>query len=115
LFLAGLPSLPPPRGIRTLDCTFLRGYAKTPKIEHRLFSFITQNWRGKPLISLQAIVSLIAATTTATGLWVHSELDTASYEPGIKVSDQDIAQVKLRRDKFHGDWNYEIHPRKPNH
>jgi transposase len=85
------------------------------QFEHRLFSFITQNWRGKPLISLQAIVSLIAATTTTTGLRVHSELDTASYESGIKVSDQDIAQVKLRRDKFHGDWNYEIHPRKPNH
>jgi hypothetical protein len=64
---------------------------------------------------LQAIVSLIAATTTATGLRVHSELDTASYESGIKVSDQEIAQVTLRRDQFHGDWNYEIQPRKPNH
>jgi hypothetical protein len=64
---------------------------------------------------LQAIVSLIAATTTATGLRVHSELDTASYESGIKVSDQEIAQVTLRRDQFHGNWNYEIQPRKPNH
>ena len=58
-------------------------------------------------------MSLIAATATATGLRVHSELDTASYESGVKVSDQEIAQMKLRRDKFHGDWNYEIHPRKP--
>jgi hypothetical protein len=102
-------------GLRIAVCHFPPGTSKWNKIEHRLFSFITQNWRGKPLISLQAIVSLIAATTTATGLHVHSELDTASYEPGIKVPDQDIAQVKLRRDKFHGDWNYEIHPRKPNH
>jgi transposase len=102
-------------GLRIAVCHFPPGTSKWNKIEHRLFSFITQNWRGKPLISLQAIVSLIAATTTATGLRVHSELDTASYESGIKVSDQAIAQVKLRRDKFHGDWNYEIHPRKPHH
>jgi transposase len=102
-------------GLRIAVCHFPPGTSKWNKIEHRLFSFITQNWRGKPLISLQAIVSLIAATTTATGLRVHSELDTAAYESGIKVSDQAIAQVKLRRDKFHGDWNYEIQPRKPNH
>ncbi|MBW0001122.1 MAG: ISAzo13 family transposase [Verrucomicrobia bacterium] len=102
-------------GLRIAVCHFPPGTSKWNKIEHRLFAFITQNWRGKPLISLQAIVSLIAATTTATGLRVHSELDTASYESGIKVSDQEIAQVKLRRDKFHGDWNYEIQPRKPNH
>jgi hypothetical protein len=89
--------------LRIAVCHFPPGTSKWNKIEHRLFSFITQNWRGQPLISLQAIVSLIAATTTATGLRVHSELDTASYESGIKVSDQDIAQVKLRRDKFHGD------------
>jgi hypothetical protein len=101
--------------LRIAMCHFPPGTSKWNKIEHRLFSFITQNWRGKPLISLQAIVSLIAATTTATGLRVHSELDSASYESGIKVSDQAIAQVKLRRDKFHGDWNYEIQPRKPNH
>jgi transposase len=102
-------------GLRIAVCHFPPGTSKWNKIEHRLFSFITQNWRGKPLISLQAIVSLIAATTTATGLRVHSELDTAAYESGIRVSDQAIAQVKLRRDKFHGDWNYEIHPRKPHY
>jgi transposase len=100
-------------GLRIAVCHFPPGTSKWNKIEHRLFSFITQNWRGKPLISLQAIVSLIAATTTATGLRVYSELDTASYESGVKVSDQEIAQIKLRRDKFHGDWNYEIPPRKP--
>jgi transposase len=100
-------------GLRLAVCHLPPGTSKWNKIAHRLFSFITQNWRGKPLISLQAIVSLIAATATATGLRVHSELDTASYESGVKVSDQEIAQMKLRRDKFHGDWNYEIHPRKP--
>jgi transposase len=100
-------------GLRIAVCHFPPGTSKWNKIEHRLFSFTTQNWRGKPLISLQAIVSLIAATTTATGLRVYSELDTASYESGVKVSDQEIAQIKLRRDKFHGDWNYEIPPRKP--
>jgi hypothetical protein len=115
LWKGELQKLADETGLRIAVCHFPPGTSKWNKIEHRLFSFITQNWRGKPLISLQAIVSLIAATTTATGLRVHSELDTASYESGIKVSDQDIAQVKLRRDKFHGDWNYEIQPRKPKH
>ena len=91
---------------------FPPGTSKWNTIEHRLFSFISQNWRGKPLTSLQVIVSLIAATTTATGLKVHSELDTASYPAGIKVSDEEIANINLKRDKFHGDGNYEIHPRK---
>jgi hypothetical protein len=75
------------------------------------FSYITQNWRGKPLRSFQTIVNLIAATTTKTGLKVHAELNTETYQSGIKVSDADLAQVKIRRDKFHGDWNYEIEPR----
>jgi transposase len=98
-------------GLRIAICHFPPGTSKWNRIEHRLFSFISQNWRGKPLTSLQVIVSLIAATTTATGLKVHSELDTASYPAGIKVSDKEIAQINLHRDKFHGDWNYEIHPR----
>lgn len=98
-------------GLRIAVCHFPPGTSKWNKIEPRLFSFISQNWRGKPLISLQVMVSLIAATTTATGLTVHSELDTASYASGIKVSDQELAQINLKRDKFHGDWNYEIHPR----
>ncbi len=82
------------------------------KIEHRLFSFISQNWRGKPLISHEVIVNLIAGTTTAAGLSVHSELDTASYPRGVKVSDREVAQIDLRCDKFHGDWNYTLHPRR---
>jgi hypothetical protein len=99
-------------GLRIGVCHFPPGTSKWNKIEHRLFSFITQNWRGKPLISLEVIINLIAATTTATGLKVHSELDTQVYPQGIKVSDKELALIKLRRDKFHGDWNYEIHPRR---
>jgi transposase len=93
-------------------CHFPPGTSKWNKIEHRLFSRITQNWRGKPLISLEVIISLIAATRTTTGLKVHSELDSRAYAKGVKVSDQEIAQLNLHRDEFHGEWNYEIHPRK---
>lgn len=98
-------------GLPIAVCHFPPGTSKWNKIEHRLFSFITQNWRGKPLVSFEVIVSLIAATTTTNGLKVHSELDTNPYPPGIKVTDKDFAQVKLRPDKFHGEWNYEILPR----
>ncbi len=90
---------------------FPPGTSKWNKIEHRLFSFISQNWRGKPLISHEVIVNLIAATTTATGLKVRAELDTAAYPVGQKVSPQDIAAVNLRRSSFLGEWNYTIVPR----
>jgi transposase len=102
-------------GLRIVVCHFPPGTSKWNKIEHRLFSYITQNWRGKPLRSFQTIVNLIAATTTKTGLKVHAELNTETYQSGIKVSDEELAQVKIRRDKFHGDWNYEIQPRNPSH
>jgi transposase len=98
-------------GLRIVVCHFPPGTSKWNKIEHRLFSYISQNWRGKPLRSFETIVSLIAATTTSTGLKVHAELNTDSYQPGLKVSDQELAQIKIRRDKFRGDWNYEIQPR----
>lgn len=98
-------------GMRIAVCHFPPGTSKWNKIEHRLFSYISQNWRGKPLTSFQTIVSLIAATTTATGLKVHAELDAGAYQAGIKISDQELENVKLRRDKFHGDWNYEILPK----
>ena len=88
------------------------GTSQWNKIEHRLFSFISQNWRGKPLISHEVIVNLIAATTTAAGLTVHSELDSGTYPSGVKVSDHQITAMDLRRDKFHGDWNYTLHPRR---
>ena len=98
-------------GLRIVVCHFPPGTSKWNKIEHRLFSYISQNWRGKPLRSFQTIVSLIAATSTSTGLKVHAELNTESYPAGLKVSDQELAQIRIRRDKFHGDWNYEIQPR----
>src|ERR1700674_968466 len=87
------------------------GTSKWNKIEHRLFSFISQNWRGKPLISHQVIVNLIAATTTRTGLHVQSQLDTGKYPKGIKVGKQEFAAIQLRPDTFHGEWNYVIAPR----
>jgi hypothetical protein len=89
---------------------FPPGTSKWNKIEHRLFSFITQNWRGKPLISHEVIVNLIAATTTRTGLRVQSALDTNTYASGIKVSQQQMEALNLRRDEFHGEWNYTILP-----
>ena len=76
-----------------------------------MFSFISQNWRGKPLISHEVIINLIAATTSKTGLAVRSELDSNTYPRGIKISDQQMAELRLRRDPFHGDWNYKLLPR----
>ena len=81
-------------------------------MEHRLFCHVTQNWRGKPLVSREAIVSLIGGTTTRTGLTVSAALDTQRYETGIKVSDEELAIVQLMPHEFHGDWNYTIKPRK---
>jgi len=98
-------------GLEIAVCHFPPGTSKWNKIEHRLFSFISQNWRGKPLISHQVIIDLIAATTTKTGLTVKSKIDTNIYEPGLKVSDQQMAELQLRREKFHGDWNYRLLPR----
>jgi len=91
-------------------CHFPPGTSKWNKIEHRLFSFISQNWRGKPLISHAVIVKLIAATRTQTGLKVRARLDTNSYRAGIKVSRAELEDVWLRADSFHGDWNYTIFP-----
>jgi len=96
--------------LRIAVCHFPPGTSKWNKIEHRLFSFISQNWRGKPLTSLEVIVSLIAATSTRKGLKVRSEPDTGSYPAGVKVTEAEMSQVLLHRDKFHGDWNYEISP-----
>jgi hypothetical protein len=87
------------------------GTSKWNKIEHRLFSFISQNWRGRPLVSHEVILQLIAATTTKSGLQVRSQLDTNAYPSGTKVTKQQMALVNLRRDEFHGDWNYTILPR----
>jgi transposase len=89
---------------------FPPGTSKWHKIEHRLFSFISQNWRGKPLVSHEVIVNLIAATTTTKGLTVRCNLDTNKYPKGIKISDKEFRQVKIVRDDFHGEWNYTIQP-----
>jgi hypothetical protein len=91
---------------------FPPGTSKWNKIEHRLFSFITHNWRGQPLISHQAIVSLIASTTTRSGLVVRAALDTNQYATKIKVSDEQLAQVRIKPHDFHGEWNYTISPRR---
>ena len=91
-------------------CHFPPGTSKWNKIEHRLFSFISQNWRGKPLITHEVIVKLIAATTTTTGLRVRSRLDTQSYPAGVKVSRHAMDALALRPESFHGDWNYTILP-----
>ena len=86
------------------------GTSKWNKIEHRLFSFITQNWRAKPLVSYGVIVDLIAATTTQTGLKVLCELDDKSYPKGIVVSNEEMASLNIKRADFHGEWNYTIAP-----
>jgi transposase len=101
-------------GLRIAVCHFPPGTSKWNKIEHRLFSFISQNWRGRPLVSHEVVVNLIAATTTETGLEVACELDRNSYPAGIKVSKEDMARIRLRRDKFHGEWNYTILPQTRN-
>ena len=95
-------------GLEISVCHFPPGTSKWNKIEHRLFSFISQNWRGKPLVSHQVIIDLISATTTTTGLTVKSRIDTNIYERGLRVSDQQMAELQLRREKFHGDWNYKL-------
>jgi len=91
-------------------CHLPPGTSKWSKIEHRLFSFITQNWRGKPLVTHQVIVELIATTTTRTGLKVYSRLDERIYATGQRISDKRLAAVNLEPDAWHGEWNYTIHP-----
>lgn len=91
-------------------CHFPPGTSKWNKIEHRMFCHITQNWRGRPLVSHEVIVNLIANTATRQGLKIKAELDDGLYPTGIKVSDQELATVHLKRSPFHGDWNYSVLP-----
>jgi hypothetical protein len=91
-------------------CHFPPGTSKWNKIEHRLFSFISMNWRGQPLLSYQVIVNLIAATTTRKGLRVRAAVDDNAYPAGVAVSDAQIASVNLKPERFHGDWNYSVLP-----
>jgi hypothetical protein len=100
-------------GLTLVVCHYPPGTSKWNKIEHRLFCHITQNWRGRPLTSRTAMVELIAATTTKTGLKVRCELDTKTYPKGIKVSDAEMATLNIKGDAFHPEWNYTISPRSP--
>jgi hypothetical protein len=110
LWKVALQELADDIGMKLRVCHFPPGTSKWNKIEHRLFSFITQNWRGKPLLSRQTIVNLIASTTTTTGLIVRAALDTGRYETGIKVSDNELAKVRITPARFHGEWNYSVTP-----
>jgi hypothetical protein len=100
-------------GVSITVCHLPPGASKWNRIEHRLFSFITGNWRGKPLVSHKVIVQLIAATTTKTGLKVRCELDENIYPAGVKVSDAELEAVNLTRHEFHGEWNYTINQTAP--
>ncbi|MCQ8836657.1 ISAzo13 family transposase, partial [Streptomyces malaysiensis] len=100
-------------GLAITVCHLPPGTSKWNRIEHRLFSHITMNWRGRPLTSHEVIVQSIAATTTKTGLTVHAELDTGRYPTGIQVSDEDIDALPITRHHFHGDWNYTLRPQLP--
>ncbi len=97
-------------GLQICVCHFPPGTSKWNKIEHRLFSFISKNWRGQPLVSYEVIINLIAATTTNTGLEVYARLDQGAYPDKLKINDQQIAAVNLVRHAFHGEWNYTIKP-----
>jgi DDE family transposase len=98
-------------GLTLTICHFPPGTSKWNKVEHRLFSFISSNWRGEPLRDYETVVGLIAGTTTAKGLKVTCRLDHRKYPVGRKITDEEFAQVQLRPDKFHGEWNYTIRPR----
>jgi hypothetical protein len=91
-------------------CHFPPGTSKWNKIEHRMFCHITENWRGRPLVSHGVVVNLIGSTKTRSGLRVEADLDTNRYETGIKVTDEELRAVRLKKDKFHGDWNYKVIP-----
>ena len=97
--------------LRIAVCHFPPGTSKWNKIEHRMFCHITENWRGRPLVSREVVVNLIGHTTTRTGLEIHSELNENSYPTGREVTDQQMESLTIKRDKFHGEWNYTLVPR----
>jgi len=110
LWKVALQKLANETGLQISVCHYPPGTSFCPKIEHRMFCHITENWRGRPLTSREVIVNLIGSTTTTTGLSINSELDESSYAIGIKVSEEELAAVCLKKNKFHGDWNYKISP-----
>ena len=97
-------------GLRVSVCHFPPGTSKWNKIEHRMFCHITEDWRGRPLVSREVVVNLIGAVTTQGGLSIRSELDENSYETGQKVTPEQISALSVERDKFHGEWNYTLAP-----
>jgi Rhodopirellula transposase DDE domain len=110
LWKVSLQGLADETGLEIAVCHFPPGTSKWNKIEHRMFCHITENWRGRPLVSRAVVVNLIGSTRTRTGLRVQAELDTNAYAKGIKVTDREMESVRLRKDKFHGEWNYTISP-----
>jgi transposase len=110
LWKVALQGLADDLGLRISVCHFPPGTSKWNKIEHRMFSYITKNWRGRPLVSRGVIVNLIGHVRTRSGLRIKAELDTRSYPKGLKVSDEELAKVRLEKADFHGDWNYTILP-----
>ena len=110
LWKTQLQALSNQTGLRIQVCHFPPGTSKWNRIEHRLFSFITQNWRAVPLVSLEVIINLIGATTTRTGLSVYAQLDQRTYPKGITVTDEQLAAVNLHGHEFHPEWNYVISP-----
>jgi hypothetical protein len=105
-----LAALAAETGLAITVCHVPPGTSKWNRIEHRLFSHITMNWRGRPLTSHEVVVQSIAATTTRAGLTVHAELDSGSYPTGTQISDEEMATLPITRHDFHGDWNYTLHP-----
>jgi hypothetical protein len=112
LWKMGLQVLADDTGMSMMVCHFPPGTSKWNKVEHRLFSFISSNWRGEPLRDYETVVRLIAGTTTARGLKVTCRLDRRRYPVGRKVSDEEFTKVNLKTDAFHGEWNYTIRPRR---
>ena len=97
-------------GLAISVCHFPPGTSKWNKVEHRLFSIITSNWRGEPLVDYETVVNLIAKTTTIKGLEVKCRLDRSKYPTGRKISDKEMKRVNVERNAFHGEWNYVIKP-----
>ena len=110
LFKVALQQLADMEGLRLTVCHYPPGTSKWNKIEHRMFAHISHNWRGRPLVNYQTVVNLIANTTTKTGLRIRARLDRRKYQTGIKITDEELADVRISRDAFHGDWNYRVTP-----
>ncbi len=111
LWKRGLQEFADRQGLKVSVCHFPPGTRKWNRIEHRMSAWITQNWRGRPLTGHQVVVNLIAATQTGTGLTIRAGLDPGTYPLGIKVTDEEVKALNIRRPGFHGEWNYTLMPR----